>query len=131
MLFEIFDFSKTGRYFDGWMKIPDHLPLERIFDRYASKMPHRNTLDFICDSLRMVSFGAISPVDLDTALEADNEIREREMKLQVTSLEALADSLPGLGIAAAVLGVVLAMGSLGRTKPSASRWLPRWWVPSS
>ena len=35
------------------------------------------------------------------------------MKLQVTSLEALADSLPGLGIAAAVLGVVLAMGSLG------------------
>jgi chemotaxis protein MotA len=67
-------------------------------------------LEFICDTLRICVLGSVSPYSLDTMLT--NDLRHKEALGPVQSLEMLSDSLPGFGIVAAVLGVILAMGSI-------------------
>jgi chemotaxis protein MotA len=69
--------------------------------------------DFVCDTLRMAMSGGPTPFDLDQMMELDMEIHEHYAQLPVKALNTVADSLPGLGIVAAVLGVVITMGALG------------------
>lgn len=68
--------------------------------------------DFLCDSLRMAISG-IEAFDLDQILELDMEVHHHAANVPIASLSTMADSLPGLGIVAAVLGVVITMGALG------------------
>jgi chemotaxis protein MotA len=75
-------------------------------------MKDSGVADFIRDTLRMATMGTVSHYDLDQMLNDDIEIRRRELSLEINSLATLADSLPGLGIIAAVLGVIVTMGSL-------------------
>lgn len=72
-------------------------------------------LDFICDTLRIASSGWISPFTLDALLDIDLDLRRLEAQGPVRSLDELADALPGFGIVAAILGVILAMGSMGES----------------
>ncbi len=69
--------------------------------------------DFVCDTLRMAMSGDPTPFDLDQMMELDMEVHEHYAQLPVKALNTVADSLPGLGIVAAVLGVVITMGALG------------------
>jgi chemotaxis protein MotA len=69
--------------------------------------------DFVCDTLRMAMSGGATPFDLDQMMELDMEVHEHYAQLPVKALNTVADSLPGLGIVAAVLGVVITMGALG------------------
>src|SRR5581483_1210111 len=69
--------------------------------------------DFICDTLRMSMTGGPTPLELDQMMELDMEIHHHYTQLPVSALNTVADSLPGLGIVAAVLGVVITMGALG------------------
>ena len=69
--------------------------------------------DFVCDTLRMAMTGGPTPFDLDQMMEADMEVHHHSAQLPVNALTTVADSLPGLGIVAAVLGVVITMGALG------------------
>src|SRR5271154_439315 len=68
--------------------------------------------DFVCDSLRMAITG-VDAFDLDQMLDLDLEVHHHESSLPTTALNSMADSLPGLGIVAAVLGIVITMGALG------------------
>ena len=68
--------------------------------------------DFFCDSMRMAISGT-EAFDLDQLLELDMEVHHHEASIPIASLSTMADSLPGLGIVAAVLGVVITMGALG------------------
>ena len=63
--------------------------------------------------MRMAITGGVDPLDMDQMMELDMEVRHNEATLPVTALTTVADALPGLGIVAAVLGVVITMGSLG------------------
>ena len=69
--------------------------------------------DFVCDTLRMAMTGGPTPHELDQMMELDMEVHHHHLQQPVTALNTVADSLPGLGIVAAVLGVVITMGSLG------------------
>lgn len=69
--------------------------------------------DFVCDTLRMAMAGGPSPHELDQVMEADLEVHHHYSHQPVAALTTVADSLPGLGIVAAVLGVVITMGALG------------------
>jgi chemotaxis protein MotA len=77
-----------------------------------SKWEH-HLRDFVCDTLRMAMSGGATPFELDQMMELDMEVHHHYSQLPVTALNTVADSLPGLGIVAAVLGVVITMGSLG------------------
>ena len=61
----------------------------------------------------MASSGSIEPFDADQMIELDMDVHHHEATLPVAALSTMADSLPGLGIVAAVLGVVITMGALG------------------
>jgi len=61
----------------------------------------------------MASSGSIEAFDADQMLEADMDVHHHEATMPISALSTMADSLPGLGIVAAVLGVVITMGALG------------------
>jgi chemotaxis protein MotA len=75
-------------------------------------MSNHHMRDFFCDTMRMAVSG-IEPFDLDQILEMDMEVHHHDASQPVAALSSMADSLPGLGIVAAVLGVVITMGALG------------------
>jgi chemotaxis protein MotA len=68
---------------------------------------------FVCDTLRMSMSGGATPFELDQMMELDMEVHHHYTQQPVVALNTVADSLPGLGIVAAVLGVVITMGALG------------------
>jgi len=84
-----------------------------IFKKYSTVIKDHHVSDFICDTLRMAMTGTVSHFDLDQMIEMDMEVHHKEVSAPVTALSTVADALPGLGIVAAVLGVVITMGSLG------------------
>ena len=61
----------------------------------------------------MAASGGIEPFDADQMIELDMDVHHHGATLPVAALSTMADSLPGLGIVAAVLGVVITMGALG------------------
>jgi len=60
-----------------------------------------------------MAISGVEAFDLDQLLDLDLEVHHHGAGVPVASLTTMADSLPGLGIVAAVLGVVITMGSLG------------------
>jgi len=68
--------------------------------------------DYFCDTMRMAVSG-MEPFDLDQVMELDMEVHHHAASQPTAALSTIADSLPGLGIVAAVLGVVITMGALG------------------
>ena len=83
-----------------------------LFSKCAAMNDH-HIRDFICDTLRMAVTGGVDPFDVDQMMELDTEVHHHEQSQPVAALSTMADSLPGLGIVAAVLGVVITMGALG------------------
>jgi len=69
--------------------------------------------NFVCDTMRVVLMGGIEAFDVDQMMEADIDVHSHETEQSVGALGTVADSLPGLGIVAAVLGVVMTMSALG------------------
>jgi chemotaxis protein MotA len=84
-----------------------------VFSKYKNFLKDHHAVFFICDTLRMSISGGVGHFDLDQMMEQDMEVHHREISAPVTALNTMADSLPGLGIVAAVLGVVITMGALG------------------
>src|SRR6202030_3813279 len=62
---------------------------------------------------RLASSGGIDPFDADQMIERDMDVHHHGATQPIAALATMADSLPGLGIVAAVLGVVITMGALG------------------
>jgi len=89
---------------------PDKSPL---FSKYEAFVKDHHAVAFVCDTMRMAVSGGVEVFDLDQMLEADMEVHHHEANEPVSGLTTMADSLPGLGIVAAVLGVVITMGALG------------------
>jgi len=109
------DLFQTARK-QGMMKLePDVEEPEKseIFKKYPGFLHDRHALHFLCDTLRMAITGGIPPHDLDQMIDADLEVHHEQNHAPVHSLSTVADSLPGLGIVAAVLGVVITMHALG------------------
>ncbi len=83
-----------------------------IFKKYKTVLSNPKGLDFICDNLRVIITTNMPPHELDNLLDIDIEANNHEAMAPSLSLEKIADALPGLGIVAAVLGVVLTMSHI-------------------
>jgi chemotaxis protein MotA len=84
-----------------------------VFNKFPFILKDHHALDFLCDTLRLSVTGGVDPFQLDQMMELDLDVHHEEAARPVNALNTVADSLPGLGIVAAVLGVVITMGSLG------------------
>jgi len=89
---------------------PNESPL---FKNYPDFLRDHHACHFVCDTLRMAITGGVEPFDMDQMMELDMEVHHHEASQPVNALTTMADALPGLGIVAAVLGVVITMGALG------------------
>jgi chemotaxis protein MotA len=111
MMYELFTRARR----DGLMALEtdsDNPEGSTIFSKYPKFLRDHYALAFVCDSIRMASSGGIEPFDADQMIENDMEVHHQEASTPIVSLSSVADSLPGLGIVAA-LGVVITMGALG------------------
>ena len=84
-----------------------------IFKKYPDFLKDHHICDFVCDTLRMAITGGVEPFDMDQMMELDMEVHHHEAAAPIAALSTVADALPGLGIVAAVLGVVITMGAIG------------------
>jgi chemotaxis protein MotA len=84
-----------------------------IFKKYPAFLKDHHAQAFVCDTLRTAITGGVEPFDMDQMMELDMEVAHHETMQPVNALTTVADALPGLGIVAAVLGVVITMGALG------------------
>ncbi|HUV70944.1 MAG TPA: flagellar motor stator protein MotA [Terracidiphilus sp.] len=84
-----------------------------IFKNYPEFLKDHHASDFLCDTLRTAITGGVEPFDMDQMMELDMEVHHHAAIQPIDALSTVADALPGLGIVAAVLGVVITMGALG------------------
>jgi chemotaxis protein MotA len=84
-----------------------------LFNNYPKVLKNHHAITFICDTLRTIMTTTLEAHELDTLMESELEAHHEEMMAPSKSVNTVADSLPGLGIVAAVLGVVLTMGKMG------------------
>jgi len=115
MLYELFAHARKA----GTAKLEedvDHPEKSQIFAKYPKFLKSHHALHFLCDTLRTAVTGGVDPMEIDSMMEIDLEVHHRETHEPIAALNTMADSLPGLGIVAAVLGVVLTMGALGGPK---------------
>jgi chemotaxis protein MotA len=112
MLYEVFSYIQRAGVmeFENDVEDPD---TSRIFANHPEFLADPPIRDFVCDSLRMLVVGLTSPSDLDQLMEFDIEVQRRGRQEPVEALHSVAEALPGLGIVAAVLGVVITMQAIG------------------
>jgi chemotaxis protein MotA len=88
---------------------PDNSP---IFNKNSKILAQRHLINFICDNLKIIITTNVIPHELDNLMEIETETYYHNAIQPSRSIAKVADALPGLGIVAAVLGVVLTMGKI-------------------
>ncbi|MBS1958851.1 MAG: flagellar motor stator protein MotA [Bdellovibrionales bacterium] len=87
-----------------------------IFKRYPGVLANHHALDFICDTLKVQISSPMSPYDLEDLMDKDMRSHHEEENHVPHTVNKIGDAMPGLGIVAAVLGVVITMGALSEGK---------------
>jgi chemotaxis protein MotA len=111
MQYDIYVNSKKG----GLLSIEDDVNnphSSSLFTKYPSFIANHHAVDFFCDAMKMLVNGACSPEELEIMLDAEMETHHDEGAIVPTLLNRASDALPGLGIVAAVLGIVVTMQHL-------------------
>jgi chemotaxis protein MotA len=111
LLYEIF---MVGRR-NGLIALEEHIMEPKksaIFQRYPSVLNHHDRLEFLCNGLKPVIDGKIKPDQLEDLMAAELEAKATESEHPVHILQLVGDSLPGIGIVAAVLGIINTMASI-------------------
>lgn len=111
MLYQLFRVAQST----GVMALEPHLdnPSESaIFSKYPKFLARKASVSFLADSARVIIVGGVSPHDFEHLMYEDLELKHREQLLPSATLTKIGDALPGLGIVAAVLGVVITMQAI-------------------
>ncbi len=111
MMFQLFQtFRKEGP--QGVEKHIENPNQSDIFKAYPSVTKNHHAVSFICDTMKMTLSTDLSPYDVDELMDNDIRAIHAEEHLAQHAVQAVADGFPGLGIVAAVLGIVKTMGHL-------------------
>jgi len=112
VLYELFLLGRRN----GMIALEEHV-LEpgksSIFKKYPRFSTNQHAVEFLCGALRPIIDGKIKPDQLRLLLDAEINRLEIEHHAPVSVLQKTGDSMPGFGIVAAVLGIVITMASIG------------------
>jgi chemotaxis protein MotA len=111
LLYEIF---MVGRR-NGLIALEEHImdpKKSSLFARYPTILNHHERLEFICNGLKPVIDGKIKPDQLEDLMDAELKAKSNEAEHPVHILHLVGDSLPGIGIVAAVLGIINTMAAI-------------------
>ncbi len=113
LMYELFQRSRRN----GMLSLESHIesPKESfIFEQYPRLMNnHPVAVEFLADYLRLIVGGNMNSFELDNLMEIELGTHEHEAGQPAGALNSMADGLPGFGIVAAVMGIVITMSSLG------------------
>jgi chemotaxis protein MotA len=111
LLYEIF---MVGRR-NGLIALEEHImdpKKSTLFQRYPAILNHPERLEFLCNGLKPVVDGKIKPDQLEDLMQAELSAKSAEAEHPVHILTLVGDSLPGIGIVAAVLGIINTMAAI-------------------
>ncbi|WP_028295018.1 flagellar motor stator protein MotA [Oceanobacter kriegii] len=101
---------------EGMMSIEDDIDNPQssaLFARYPSVQKNAELANFIADYFRIIVVGNLSAYELEGLMDHEIDTRLHELEQPAGALGKVADALPGFGIVAAVLGIVITMGAIG------------------
>lgn len=111
LLFQLFQiFRKEGP--QGLEKHIEKPETSEIFKAYPGFMNNHHAVHYLCDTMKITLSAELSPYDVDDLLSNDIKAIHSEEHLAQHAVQAVADGFPGLGIVAAVLGIVKTMAHL-------------------
>ncbi|WP_420589693.1 flagellar motor stator protein MotA [Bacterioplanoides sp.] len=84
-----------------------------IFSRYPAIQANEELANFIADYFRIIAAGNLTSFELESLMDQEIDARLHELEQPGTAVGKVADALPGFGIVAAVLGIVITMGAIG------------------
>jgi chemotaxis protein MotA len=111
MIYELFQIARK----DGLVAIEAHIEepsKSSVFKKYPAVLHQHHAVTFLCDSLRLVLVGSVPPFDLEALMDSEIDVHHEEAASPVGALQKVSDALPGIGIVAAVLGIVVTMGAI-------------------
>ena len=111
MLYQIFKVAQQS----GVMALETHFDNPQsssILSRYPKFLARHHAVDFLADSVKVVIVGGLAAHDLEALMDEDLHVHHEEAGKPAQALARVSDALPGLGIVAAVLGVVITMGKI-------------------
>jgi chemotaxis protein MotA len=111
MLYQLFKIIQQA----GVMALETHFDDPKaspIMSKFPDFLARHEAVDFLADSIKVIIVGGIAPHDLESLMDEDCDVHHEEALKPSTALAKVADSLPGLGIVAAVLGVVITMAAI-------------------
>ncbi len=112
VLYEIFYAARK----DGLVGIESHVEdpdKSELFSKYPTFHRNPEAMSFLSDTLKVLLTGAVDDHHLSEILDLDLEQHHHEASQVPQALSKVADALPGFGIVAAVLGVIITMGKIG------------------
>jgi chemotaxis protein MotA len=117
LMYELLQLAAGGlKALDAHVEEPEKSP---IFQRYPLILVEPKLLHFIVDNFRLMAMGKINAHELEGVLDQELEAIHAELEQPSKSLQKIAEAMPGFGILAAVLGIVMAMNTVGEGANSA------------
>jgi chemotaxis protein MotA len=100
---------------DGLLALEPHIQepgSSPVFAEFKRVMARPQLTRFLCDNLKIVVIGGVNIADIEMLIDEDIEAIQEEMAAPQQLIAGTADALPGLGIVAAVLGIIKTMASI-------------------
>jgi chemotaxis protein MotA len=100
---------------DGILGLESHMENpynSSILSKYPIFFQNHHAVDFLADTVRIIILGSLPPYEIEALMDAELEAYHQEEAQMVSVLTKVGDALPGLGIVAAVLGIVITMQSI-------------------
>lgn len=114
LLFELCKTAKANPLaIEGHVENPE---ASEIFKKFPGVLKNHHAIHFLCDTLKVQLSGSMSPYDLEDLMNGDIKTAHDDELKGPATVAKIGDAMPGLGIVAAVLGVVITMGKLTEGK---------------
>lgn len=111
VLYAVFKLAKSK----GALALEAHIENPEQSDIFSASpgfMKNHQAVEFLCDVLRLMTMGTENPHELEDLMNEDIETRKHETDAIASAVTSMGDGLPAFGIVAAVLGVIVTMGSI-------------------
>ena len=118
MMYQLFNVARK----EGLLGLEQHIEdpeKSDIVKNFPSFLNNHHATAFFCDTMKVILTGAVGPHDLSEMMEIDIETAHAEQSVPAQAIQTVGDAMPGFGIVAAVLGVIITMGKIAEGDPAA------------
>ena len=110
----LYEILQVGRR-KGYIAMDEHIgdpPSSSIFSKYPTFLADPEAVEFLCSALRPLVDGKIKPDQIDAILQTELKAKIDEANKSSDTMMYLMDSMPGVGIVAALMGIINTMSDL-------------------